>query len=105
MPSTHPSKVIAQYKAVLYFPGGQEGRTPDGGGAVAEVDFRQAAIQRRKWHTWEIDAECGITCDVLVEIQLVAMRVDAVVSQAELIDYGRGEQVSFAQGNTAIRVV
>ena len=98
----HPGEVVGQNKTVLYFTRRKESGAADGSGAVAEINFRQATIQGRERHPGETDPERGIACDVFVKIQLVSMRVDAVVTQPDLIDHGRGKQMGLAQRDASI---
>ena len=85
MASVHPSEVIENAVAVLNFVRRQESRTADLRD-IAERQLRQTAVVRSREDSRKTT---GIIQDLRatqVGIDLVALRVDAVVSQPELVD-------------------
>src|SRR6185437_3089992 len=90
MPALNPGKVVGEYIGVLQFHGRQEGGAAQGRrAAIVKVQLGQATIDRGKRHA----QEAHLARDVLIEIELEAVRVDPVVTEAELVHQGGPEDV------------
>ena len=104
VPATNPIQVLGEDIAVLQFLRRQKGGATNGGRAVPEVNLRQTAIERTEGHSGIVDTKLRIARDVLVEVQLEAVGVDAVVAQPEFIDEVGGKHVNFAHGDAAVGI-
>ena len=85
----------------MLFNGGQKSRTPDPYSSVRETDLWQSANIGSEGNSGKAE----LARHILVKIQIEAMRIDAVIAQAEFVDQRWAERVHLAQGQAAIRVL
>ena len=86
---------------ILFLDRRQEARASDGCGPVVDGHARQAAVIWRERNSRKIQ-QCG---NILVIIELETMGIDAVVTEAELVDHARGESVRLTECHAAIRII
>ena len=92
-----PGQIIRVAVGVLNLQGGQIGRIADRID-VPKVEFRHAAVDGGKGDA----GNSQFAGNVLVEIELKAPRMDAVISEAELVRQLGSEQMGFAQSRAAV---
>src|ERR1700733_14782887 len=98
--SVNPDDIFVKHKAVLFLNRRQEIGTSDAR-QIGKTHGGKAAEIWLKWHSQQTQ----IARDIRVSVRLEAMRIDAVVSEAELIQQSRREGVDFAQSQAGIAVV
>src|SRR5271166_307380 len=100
MPPTCPTEIVTKNVAVLALDGGQVSGTADSLRAVAETDRRQSANVGTKGNSRKVLLLRHI--DVVVQIK--AVRVQVVETEAEFVDQIRAKRVNLA-GRQAARGV
>ena len=91
MAAVNPRQIVGKDETILFFDGRQERGTSNAYGSVAKANTGEAAVDRSKWHTRESE----LLRNILVVVELQAVRIDAIVSNPKFIDHCGAEQVSF----------
>src|SRR5579863_8210094 len=101
MPPVNQGDVVGQNIGVLFLNRREIAGASQSRCAVVDADLRQPADIRTVGNS----RKSKLRGNVCVGIQLEAVRVDAVVSEAEFIDEVGSKDVSFAQRNGTKRIV
>ena len=97
----NPGQVVGEDVTVLLLDRRQKARTADGCSAIREAKVRQASVNRSKGNA----GKSQLAGDVLIEIQLEAMCVNAVITDAKFVDQRGRKNVGFTQRQAAIGVL
>jgi hypothetical protein len=84
-PPVDPVQVVGKNITILYLHRGQEGGAADGNGAVSKINFRQPAVDGIEGNARIVNAKRGVTGNVLIEVKLETVSVNAIVAGAEFI--------------------